>query len=212
SGLGSGAAITAALIRELSAALGSPLEGDELNALVYKVEKVHHGTPSGIDNTVIVMNAPVYFVKGQPPRPFRIGQPLTFVVADSGVQASTRETVNAVRDLYNFDPEAYRGFFEEIGAVVDDARNQIEQGNLKDIGQLMNRNHQMLSILSVSSPRLNNLVSAARQVGALGAKLSGGGRGGNIIALVEPDNAQRVADALRGAGAVQTWTTTVSQQ
>src|SRR5438105_1907045 len=91
SGLGSGAAVSAALIRELSAALGSPLEGDDLNMLVYEVEKLHHGTPSGIDNTVVVKNAPIYFVRGQEPQAFGIGQPLTFVIADSGVQASTRE-------------------------------------------------------------------------------------------------------------------------
>src|SRR4029077_7481083 len=96
SGFGSGAAVAAALIRELSAALGKPLDGDELNGLVYEVETMHHGTPSGIDNTVIVKNAPVYFIKGQEPQTFSIGRPFTLVVADSGVQGSTRETVAAV--------------------------------------------------------------------------------------------------------------------
>src|SRR5260221_10819625 len=110
SGLGSGAAVSAALIRELSASLGAPLEGDELNALVYEVEKLHHGTPSGIDNTVIVKGAPVYFIKGQPPQTFDIGAPLTFVIADSGIQASTRESVGAVRELYDNDPDTYQGF------------------------------------------------------------------------------------------------------
>jgi mevalonate kinase len=211
SGLGSGAAVTTALIRELSAALGSPLEGDELNDLVYEVEKMHHGTPSGIDNTVIVKGAPVYFIKGQPPKTFEIGAPLTFVIADSGIQASTKESVGAVRDLYNDDPEAYQGFFEEIGAIVEEARQHIERGNLKDIGHLMNRNHHLLNILTVSSPLLNTLVSAARETGALGAKLSGGGRGGNVIALVEPEDAHWVADAFQEAGAVRTWTTTVGK-
>src|SRR5258708_1467675 len=126
SGLGSGAAVSAALIRELSAALGSPLEGDELNALVYEVEKMHHGTPSGIDNTVVVKNAPIYFVRGQEPQAFGIGQPLTFVIADSGVQASTRETVGAVRELYDTDPPTYQGFFEEIVVLLDEARKHIQ--------------------------------------------------------------------------------------
>lgn len=211
SGMGSGAAVTTALIRELSTALNSPLEGDELNDLVYKIEKMHHGTPSGIDNTVIVNGAPVYFIMGQPPKTFEIGAPLTFVIADSGVQASTKESVGAVRELYNNDPEAYQGFFEEIGAIVEEARQHIERGNLKDIGQLMNRNHHLLNILTVSSPLLNTLVGAARDTGALGAKLSGGGRGGNVIALVEPDNAHWVSDAFKEAGAVRTWTTTVGQ-
>ncbi len=211
SGLGSGAAVSAALIRELSAAVGCPLEGDELNALVFEVEKMHHGTPSGIDNTVIVKGAPVYFIKGQPPQTFDIGAPLTFVIADSGIQASTRESVGAVRELYDNDPDTYQGFFEEIGAIVNEARGHIEHGNLNDIGHLMNRNHHLLNILTVSSPLLNTLVSTARETGALGAKLSGGGRGGNVIALVEPDNAHWVADAFREAGAVRTWVTTVGK-
>lgn len=209
SGLGSGAAVSTALIRELSAALGSPLDGDTLNDLVYESEKMYHGTPSGIDNTVIVKGAPVYFIKGQPPQTFGIGAPLTFVIADSGVQASTRESVGAVRELYNSDPDTYQGFFEEIGALVQESRKHIERGNLKDIGHLMNRNHHLLNILTVSSPLLNILVDAARQTGALGAKLSGGGRVGNVIALVEPEDAHWVTDAFREAGAVRTWVTTV---
>jgi mevalonate kinase len=209
SGLGSGAAVAAALIRELSAVLGKPLDGEELNALVYEVEKLHHGTPSGIDNTVIVMNAPVFFVKGKQPQIFTIRTPFTLVVADSGVQGSTRETVAAVRELYDSDPDAYQPFLDEIGAIVNEARRYIEQGSLKDIGPLMNRNHQLLNVLTVSSSLLNDITGAARDAGAFGAKLSGGGRGGNVIALTESDNAHWVADAMRKAGAVQTWTTLV---
>ncbi len=209
SGLGSGAAVTTALIRELSAALGSLLEGDSLNTLVYEVEKMHHGTPSGIDNTVIVTGAPVYFVRGQNPQPFRISVPLTLVVADSGIQASTRETVGAVRALYEQHTDTFTGYFEEIGALVNEARRHIEEGNLKAIGQLMNRNHNLLNVLTVSSPVLNKLTGAAREAGALGAKLSGGGRGGNVIALVSPPDAHQVAQAFRDAGAIRTWTTTV---
>ncbi len=205
--MGSGAAVSAALIRELSTAIGSPLEGDELNALVYEVEKLHHGTPSGIDNTVIVKGAPVYFVRGQEPQAFEIGAALTFVIGDTGVQSSTREAVSGVRELYDNEPETYQGFFEEIGALVDEARRHIEQGSIADIGQLMNRNHHLLNLLTVSSPLLNTLVGAARDGGALGAKLSGGGRGGNMIALAEPTTAGKVAGALRAAGAVRTWTT-----
>jgi mevalonate kinase len=210
SGLGSGAAVTTALIRELSSALGKPLDGDELNDLVYEIEKMHHGTPSGIDNTVIVKNAPVYFIKGQAPQPFRIGAPLTFVIADTGISASTRETVAAVRELYNGDPDAFQPYLDEIGSLVNEARSHIERGEVRDIGMIMNRNHHLLNILTVSSPLLNSLTSAAREAGALGAKLSGGGRGGNMIALVEADNTHWVIDALEEAGAVRTWVTTVS--
>jgi len=209
SGLGSGAAVSAALIRELSAALGSPIEGDTLNTLVYEVEKMHHGTPSGIDNTVIVMNQPVYFVRGQAPQTFTIGQPLTFVIADSGVQASTRETVGAVRQLYEADPTTYGATFARIGELVQAARDHIQAGRITELGQMMNDNHNILQKLTVSSPVLDKLVHAAIDAGALGAKLSGGGRGGNMIALTDPAGAKAVAHGLRQAGAVHVWITTL---
>ncbi len=209
SGLGSGAAVSAALIRELSAALGSPIEGDDLNTLVYEVEKMHHGTPSGIDNTVIVMNKPVYFVRGQAPQTFTIGQPLTFVIADSGVQASTREAVGAVRQLYEADPATHGAYFEQIGKLVQAARDHIQAGRTVDLGRVMNDNHIILQKLTVSSPVLDTLVHTANSAGAFGAKLSGGGRGGNMIALVDPAYAKKVADALRQAGAVRAWITTL---
>jgi mevalonate kinase len=209
SGFGSGAAVAAALIRELSAMIGSPLEGDELNTLVYEVEKMHHGTPSGIDNTVIVKNAPIYFIRGREPEPFTVGKPLTFVIADSGVGASTRETVKAVRDLYDSDQTAYGGIIERIGQLVQQARASIQQGDFAAITRAMNDNHSMLKTLTVSSPLLDNLVGAACEAGALGAKLSGGGRGGNIIALVDPSNAELVSKALKHAGAAKTWIMTL---
>jgi mevalonate kinase len=209
SGFGSGAAVSAALIRELSAALGSPLEGDKLNALVFEVEKMHHDTPSGIDNTVIVKNAPIYFVRDAGPQAFTIGRPLTLVIADSGIAASTRETVAAVRTLYEAEPARYQQLFDQIGAIVRAAKTAIEQGQWTGIGQQMNLNHAVLQNLTVSSEVLDRLVKVAREAGALGAKLSGGGRGGNMIALVEPQDAKHVAQALRHAGAAHTWVTTV---
>ncbi|MCC7451734.1 MAG: mevalonate kinase [Anaerolineae bacterium] len=209
SGLGSGAAVSAALIRELSAALGSPIEGNDLNTLVYEVEKMHHGTPSGIDNTVIVMNQPVYFVRGQAPQLFTIGQPLTFVIADSGVQASTRETVGAVRQLYETDPATYGATFAQIGELVQAAREHLQAGRITELGQMMNDNHNILQRLTVSSPVLDRLVNVAIDAGALGAKLSGGGRGGNVIALTNPAGAKAVAHRLRQVGAVHAWITTL---
>jgi mevalonate kinase len=210
SGFGSGAATAAALIRALSHAVGQPLEGEALNALVYEVERLHHGTPSGIDNTVIVMNAPVYFVRGDAPQPFCVGEPLTFVVANTGVAASTKETVGAVRELVERDPQMYRTLVTQIGQIVREAKTHIEQGYLIGIGHLMALNQNCLRSLTVSSPLLDRLVKAANDAGAIGAKLSGGGRGGNIIALVDSPDAPTVAAALLEAGAAQTWTMRVS--
>ncbi len=205
-GFGSSAAVSTALMRALSAALGAPLSGEALNSLVYEAERLHHGTPSGVDNTVIVYEQPVYFVRGTPPETFRIGAPLTFLVADSGVSASTRETVSDVRQLYMRDQARYGAIIGEIGDVVRTARALIESGGApRELGALMNANHDLLRALSVSSAHLDRLCAAARDSGAYGAKLSGGGRGGSLIALVEPDLAPSIAAALRSAGAAQTW-------
>lgn len=209
SGFGSGAAVTTALIRSLSAALGHLLEGEALNTLVYEVEKMHHGTPSGIDNTVIVFGRPVYFVRGQTPEPFPVGRALHFLVSDSGVSASTRETVGDVRRLVESEPERYGGHIEAIGQIVREARACLEAGDATALGALMIQDHDLLRSLTVSSDLLDRLVDAALGAGALGAKLSGGGRGGNVIALVPPEHAGRVAAALRGAGARQLWPMTL---
>src|SRR5258708_38131457 len=139
------------------------MEGEKICGRVCEGEKMCHGTPGWIDERFIVKGAPVFFIKGQPPQTFDIGAPLTFVIADSGIQASTRESVGAVRELYDNDPDTYQGFFEEIGAIVNEARGHIEHGNLNDIGHLMNRNHHLLNILTVSAPLLNTLVSTARE-------------------------------------------------
>lgn len=209
SGLGSGAAIATAIMRALSAALGRVLAPEELNALVFEVEQRHHGTPSGIDNTVIVYEQPVYFVRGAPLETFRIGAPFTLLVADSGQPSPTKVAVSDVRALYEQDRDDVDAVFDDIAALVVEARRAIETGAVDTLGALMSRNHALLRQLTVSSGALDRLCGAAEQAGALGAKLSGGGRGGNMIALVTPEQASEVAAALRAAGAVSVIETTV---
>jgi len=208
-GLGSGAALAAALIRALGAALEIPLPPDVLNPLVYEVEKAHHGTPSGIDNTVIVYQQPVYFVRGTPLETFHIARPFTLLVADTGVSSPTRITVGDVGHLFEAEPERLGGLFARIGAIARAARHAIETGTLDSLGALMDENHALLSELTVSSEPLDRLCAAARAAGADGAKLSGGGRGGNMIALVASDRTPQVVAALRQAGAVKVIETVV---
>src|SRR5690606_29176624 len=97
SGLGSGAAVSTALARALCALLERELDDAALNTLIYEVEKIHHGTPSGIDNTVIVYERPIYFMRGKPIQPVTIGAPFTLLIGDTGKSASTREAVAGVR-------------------------------------------------------------------------------------------------------------------
>ncbi len=211
SGLGSGAAATTALLRALSRALGSDLPVDELNNLVYEVEKVHHGTPSGIDNTVVAYERPVFFVRDVTAEAFTIGAPLDLVIADTGSPSPTHITVGDVRKLYEAQPGRVTPIFERIGAIVREARLAIEQGDCQLLGQLMAENHCLLQDLTVSSDQLDHLVGVARDAGAFGAKLSGGGRGGNMIALVAESAISSVISALRDAGAKRVFHTSLQE-
>ncbi len=209
-GLGSGAAVSVALIRALSLHLHQPLTDEQVNSMVFEIEKLHHGTPSGIDNTVITFSKPVYFIKGQPIETFKVGKPFTIVVSDTGVPAPTKESVGDVRRLWQENPKKFEAIFDQIAQISIAARGAIESGNPAQLGPLMDQNHELLQQLTVSSPELDTLVIAARDAGALGAKLSGGGRGGNMIALVEKEKAESVSAALLSAGAKRTIVTKIA--
>ena len=209
SGLGSGAAVSVAIARALSAHLGLPLTDDQVSQLAYGTEALYHGTPSGIDNTVVTYACPVYFVKGQTIETLRVGAPFTIVIGDTGVPAPTKESVADVRRLWEKEIPHWEKVFDQVGGLAKRARGAIESGNAHLLGELMNLNHELLQTMTVSSPDLDRLVHVARSTGALGAKLSGGGRGGNMIALVKPDRAETIANALRTVGARNTIITTV---
>ena len=210
SGLGSGAAVTVALARALSLHLNHSMTDEEVNAFAYEIEKLHHGTPSGIDNTVVTYAKPVYFIKGQPIETFKVGQPFSIVIGYTGISAPTKESVEDVRHLWRNDKSRWETMFDKVGEISFTARRAIEAGKSEMLGELMNENHALLQKMTVSSLELDKLVEAARNAGALGAKMSGGGRGGNMIALVEPERSEEVASALMSAGAKQTLRTTVS--
>ena len=209
-GLGSGAAVSVALIRALALYIAHPLTNEQVNDLVYEIEKLHHGTPSGIDNTVITYAKPVYFTKDSPVETFKVGKSFTIVIGDTGIRAPTKESVGDVRRLLWHNQFNTENIFNEIAQIVLIGRRSIESGKPELLGELMDQNHSYLQELTVSSPELDKLVEAARSAGALGAKLSGSGRGGNMIALVEQSKAESVADALISAGAKHTIITEVS--
>ncbi|HEX7395167.1 MAG TPA: mevalonate kinase [Anaerolineaceae bacterium] len=209
-GLGSGAAVSVAALRAISSFVGHPLNDERVCALAYQVEKVYHGTPSGIDNTVIAYARPIYFVKGQPFELLRVSQPFTLVIADSGVKSPTLAAVGGVRTRWQTDPAAFDSLFDQTAAIAREARLMIEKGLPDQLGPLMDENHKILQQIGVSCPELDHLVASARQAGALGAKLSGAGQGGNIIALTNQDKAVDVARALEQTGATRTIITSVA--
>jgi mevalonate kinase len=209
SGMGSGAAVATAIVRALAQHLGQVLAPQEVSELVYQTEVIHHGTPSGIDNTVIAFEQPVFFVRGKPIEILHVGRPFWLVIGDTGNRSPTKDVVGDVRRARQAEPEKYEALFDRIGAVAVRARRAIEQGRGNALGRLMDENQELLQAVGVSSPQLEKLIHAARAAGAMGAKLCGAGRGGNMIALVSRGEAPAVADAMRQAGAVNVIVTEV---
>ncbi len=210
SGLGSGAALSTALVRALYVQAGRAAEPATVSRIVYESERIYHGTPSGIDNTVIAYGTPIWFVRGKPADAFVPPIPFTLAIADSGIRSPTKETVGDVRRGWEAQPYRYDALFDAIAAVVHAGRQAIAAGDLAWLGELMDEDQALLAQLGVSSDPLERLAAAARAAGALGAKLSGGGRGGNVIALVRADCQPAVEQALLAAGAERVIVTTVA--
>lgn len=208
-GLGSGAAVSVAVARALAECFGRALPREEMSALAYEVEKLHHGSPSGIDNTVIAFAQPVYFNRGKPIESFRVARPFTIAIADTGVAAPTKIAVGDVRRAWEADRARYEVLFDQIGAMARDARVAIEHGDVEALGPLMNANQALLCEMGVSSPEIEKLVAAAVGAGARGAKLSGAGRGGNVIALADEVTQDKVERAMMDAGAARVIVTKV---
>lgn len=211
-GMGSGAAISAAIIRGVSTFLGHPLSDLKVSELSYEVEKIHHGNPSGIDNNVISYNQPVYFKREQPIQFLKIEKETHWLIADSGVKTPTKETVSDLGKGHAGNPQFYDGIFHKIGMITQKARQALIEGDVPVLGGLLNENHALLCELDVSSPELDRLIRAALDAGAEGAKLSGGGRGGNMVALVSTAKSNAIEKTLYEAGAVNVISTKLAKE
>jgi mevalonate kinase len=202
-GMGSGAAVSTAIVRALSRHFEFWLTSRAISDLVFQTEVLYHGTPSGIDNTVISFEKPIYFVKDEGWEVFWVGKPLLLLIADTGTTSSTKEVVTDLRRRYQADPAQYAPTLDRIGEIVPAARTCIERGQDEELGRLMDENHALLQRLGVSCAELDRLVEVARSEGALGAKMSGAGWGGNMIALVNEAAQGRINMMLRLAGATR---------
>ena len=201
SGMGSSAATSTAVCKALSNYLGVDLEHNQISELVFDAEKIVHGTPSGIDNTVVAYESPVYFIKGKGPLTFDPGSTFHLIIGDTGIEASTRETVENVRQQWEKEPNLMNGYFDEITNVTKDGKKAIEKGNKEAVGELMNKNHELLNEIGVGHPILEKLVGLTLDAGALGAKLTGGGGGGNMVALANSAEEQaEICEKITEAG------------
>lgn len=200
-GLGGSAAVAVAIIRALDRHFRLGLSDDEVNALAYRCECVAHGTPSGLDNTVATFGQPLVYRRGDPPEILSLAfrEPVSFVIGMTGVESLTAKMVARVRSGRDRNPDVYNSMIKGIDAVTGQALEAIRGHDLERLGELMNVNQGLLNGMQVSSWELEELIQIAREHGALGAKLTGGGGGGSMIALA-PDTASTVIAAMEGAG------------
>jgi mevalonate kinase len=264
SGMGSGAALGTALVRALAGYYGARLTPEQIAAFVYQSEVSYHGTPSGIDNTVVAFERPIWYrrtenreprtenrgprTENREPRtedrgvacadesslspvvlglssqvgvpfaspppaviePVEIGASLMLLIGDSGLRSPTKLPVGEVRRRWEAEPARYEALFDVIGALVVQVRAALSAADRGALGALLNQNHELLRTLGVSSPELDRLVNAARGAGALGAKLSGAGWGGVMLALVDGTCRDAVQGALLAAGATRVLETVVA--
>jgi len=208
-GMGSGAAIAAAIIKAIAAHYQVSVPPARLSELVFESEQIYHGNPSGIDNSVVAYETPIYFERGHPPEVLTSRVPLILLVADTGLSSSTREVVADVRQAYERDPARLQTLFSQIGECVRAGRAALERGDLEALGEAMRTNQAHLQGLGVSHPALDTLVQAAESAGSLGAKLSGAGRGGCMIALVAAESREAVRRALVAAGGMHVMGTVI---
>ena len=197
SGLGSSAALAVATIKALSKFLGHPLDLDTVNRIAFECETYVHGRPSGIDNTVVTYEKPIFFQKDRGAEIIQPGKQFTFVLADSGVSKSTHQTVAGLAQDLADDPETIQPKLEQISSLVIQGKQALLRGNTDRLAEAINRNHALLSALHLSCLELDLLIREAMRAGALAAKLTGGGRGGHMLALVEDDKIEPVLEALQ---------------
>jgi len=203
-GLGSSAALSVALVRALSRWSARPLDDTSVCAYAFELERIFHGHPSGVDNTVATYGGLIAFRRGAATRPLVAAQPIPLVVALGHSPRRTQRIVAALRHRWERDAPAYEPLFDEIDWLVAAAEPAIARADLATLGGLLNSNHALLRRLGVSTEELDHMIGLARTAGAYGAKLTGGGGGGAVICV---GDVERLVTAFRHGG----WTTFVTE-
>jgi mevalonate kinase len=205
-GVGASAAVCVAIARALDEEFKLGFDDDKINAIAFIGDSAYAGTPSGIDNTASTYGGLIWFVKnlkgGQNTMDrIKLREPLRIVMGNTLLTANTEAAVAGVKKRKQEQPERYGRIFEKANQLVLKARKALDSYDFKLIGQLMDENHKLLQEIEVSHPKLDELVEIARKNGAAGAKMTGGGLGGYMVALTPDEDVQnRVAKAMEDTG------------
>lgn len=205
-GMGSSAAVATALVRSLFQYYNQKLTQELLDRFVSISEEIAHGNPSGIDAKVVQSNQALYFIRGEKTEYFNSQMPAYLVLADTGQKGETIRAVEDVAKLLADERTPAKEWIHSLGQLTVEAREKIENNEVEELGKIITNAHLLLKKLGVSNDALDHLVDEALENGALGAKLTGGGRGGCIIALVKNfKEAEKLSTKLLKANASKTW-------
>jgi len=206
SGIGASAASSVAIARAMAEEFEMDLTDEKINEIAYEAEKAYAGTPSGIDNTAATYGGLIWFKRNLSGGPntiekLSIKEPVEIVIGNTGIVADTKEMVAGVAARKKRNPEKYNPLFKQAEDLAFTARKALEEFDLRKVGELMNENHRLLQEIEVSCKELDYLVNLAREQGAFGAKLTGGGGGGCMVALTPRKELQEtVATAIEKKG------------
>src|SRR5437867_3772874 len=200
-GLGSSASTTVATISAVAKSRRARLDREEIFKLAFIPENYLHGHPSGVDQATCIYGGIIQFNKPSKIKVITVKRPPTILVCDSGVHRSTKALVGSVVKRSREQTDRFQTHLDEIAAISNAVVKALRKEEDDELGRLMNRNHELLRQIDVSTPALDRLVAEARQAGALGAKLTGAGGGGCIIALCDDKKYRSdIARKLRNAG------------
>ena len=199
-GLGGSAAIAVAIIKSLNHHYSLNLSDEEINSMAFESEKVAHGNPSGIDNTMATYGHPLIYRTGENPliERLNINEEFSLVLGFTNQEGLTAKTVAHVKTQWKQNKSLFERLFNEIDSLVLQSVQAIQNNDFKHLGQLMNINQGLLNAMQISTPELERLIMIARDAGAMGAKMTGGGGGGAIVAIT--DNPSKVQSAIESEG------------
>ena len=207
--MGSSASLCVSIAKSLFLHKNNSVDVDELSKLALIGEKIFHGNPSGIDTNVVSYNQTLFFQKKKKNEFIKIKKPLNILIADSGIKGSTKRAVSLVKKKYEENKIIYSKIFDDMEKISIVSKKAIEEGDIEKLGRMMTLNHALLKMIGISNEKLDYIFSSAIDYGAYGAKISGAGMGGNIIALVKEKDIENITEALRENGAVHVYHTVI---
>lgn len=205
-GMGSSAATAVAIVRAFFDYYRQSLSRDELLKWADVEEQVTHRSPSGLDAASVSSDSPLWFIKGQDGSQFAWQLDATMVIADTGIKGATKEAITAVKQRLADQPADTNALLNHLGQLASDTKKMLSNNEVMKLGAILNAAQHDLAQLGVSDQSLDRLIEAALKNGAIGAKLTGGGRGGCMFAITHTAmGARKLAAALTAAGAKATW-------